>query len=402
MSCRQPVLIAFSACCLLGSWALADTNSHKNPAGAKATGRPAVIDGEKFVERDVIDQTQGGMVAARMFAPEEWKFDSKMEWNYAWYDAPVATSISVVSPDGAYAFNAYPEVQFEYTQLPPQLQRYAKPYQPGQPNGNGSYSLAPQQPLRALEIYVRRMRGQEPNAHAIGEKSLPNLPKALGVGAAPNAQGVGLKIGYNKDGKPVEEAFYAVFYLQQGHPDGAGAAATQTNWGLARIHSFRAPAGQLEKRMTVFSAIEKSIRPDPAWQQRDAAIQTVLRQRVQQKIQQGYAQIEASKKMAADVMANEAAFDKSIDQQMAYLRTGAGGGEGGSAGSPGRSSFDKADDVIRGVDTTDDPFWGQSQHSNLEQYHWTDGYGNYVNTNDPNYNPSQDRAGDWQLMQESK
>jgi hypothetical protein len=50
----------------------------------------------------------------------------------------------------------------------------------------------------------------------------------------------------------------------------------------------------------------------------------------------------------------------------------------------------------------DDPFWGQSQHSNLEKYHWTDGYGNYVNSNDPNYNPSADNPGNWQLMQESK
>jgi hypothetical protein len=54
------------------------------------------------------------------------------------------------------------------------------------------------------------------------------------------------------------------------------------------------------------------------------------------------------------------------------------------------------------VDTVDDPFWGQSQHSNLEKYHWTDGYGNYVNANDPTYNPSADNPGNWTLMQESK
>jgi hypothetical protein len=36
------------------------------------------------------------------------------------------------------------------------------------------------------------------------------------------------------------------------------------------------------------------------------------------------------------------------------------------------------------LSTTDDPFC-QSQDSELEKYHSTDGYGNYVNSNDPNY-----------------
>jgi hypothetical protein len=313
----------------------------------------------------------------------------------------VATTITVENPDGLEAFYAYPAVALQSMKVPPQLQQYVKkPTPQGQPNGNGTINMNPVPAMQALEMYVRRLRGQEAKAHPIGKTTLPGLPKVLGMGDAPNAQGVGLKIGYEKDGKPVEEAFFAVYYLQSSHGAGQAAVIEQTNWGLTRIHSFRAAAGQLDKRMTVFSAIEKSIHPEPAWTQRAQAIQAVLRQGVQQKVKQGYAQIEASKKMAADVMANEAAFDKTVNQQMAYLRSGAGGGGGGS--SPGRSSFDKMDDNIRGVDTTDDPFWGQSQHSNLEQYHWTDGYGNYANTNDPNYNPSQDNPGNWQLMQESK
>ena len=67
-----------------------------------------------------------------------------------------------------------------------------------------------------------------------------------------------------------------------------------------------------------------------------------------------------------------------------------------------RSIWDKFDDNVRGADTADDPFSGRSQRSNLEKSRWTDGYGNYVDTNDPNYNPSADNPGDWQLMQESK
>jgi hypothetical protein len=34
----------------------------------------------------------------------------------------------------------------------------------------------------------------------------------------------------------------------------------------------------------------------------------------------------------------------------------------------------------------------------MNQYHWTDGFGNYRDTNDPNYDPSKDNAGNWTLM----
>ena len=59
-------------------------------------------------------------------------------------------------------------------------------------------------------------------------------------------------------------------------------------------------------------------------------------------------------------------------------------------------------DYIRGVDTTDDPFYGTSQHSSNESYHWTDGYGSYRNSNDSSYNPNQNENGNWQLMKQSQ
>jgi hypothetical protein len=73
-----------------------------------------------------------------------------------------------------------------------------------------------------------------------------------------------------------------------------------------------------------------------------------------------------------------------------------------SAGGSGRSSNDKFDDYVRGVDTTDDPYYGTSQHSANESYHWTDGYGSYRNANDSSYNPNQNENGNWQLMKQSQ
>ena len=53
---------------------------------------------------------------------------------------------------------------------------------------------------------------------------------------------------------------------------------------------------------------------------------------------------------------------------------------------------------VRGVDTLDDPYYGTSQLSNQQQFHWTDGFGSYRSTNDASYNPNQSESGNWTPM----
>lgn len=121
-----------------------------------------------------------------------------------------------------------------------------------------------------------------------------------------------------------------------------------------------------------------------------------------QKLKQGYDQLRAAEALERQVMENQAEFSRGIEARMAADRqSGASrspeGSFPGGAGE-GRSASDKWDDLYRGVDTTNDPELGTSQHSFTGQYHWTDGFGNYQNTNDPNYRPSKDAPGNWQLM----
>jgi hypothetical protein len=49
--------------------------------------------------------------------------------------------------------------------------------------------------------------------------------------------------------------------------------------------------------------------------------------------------------------------------------------------------------------TYEDPYWGESQQSNLYDYVWTDGQGNYQPTNDASYDPNVGATTNWQLMQ---
>jgi hypothetical protein len=160
------------------------------------------------------------------------------------------------------------------------------------------------------------------------------------------------------------------------------------------LHSFRAPAGTLDKRREVFAVIPKSIRRNPAWQARYNAISRALGEQFNQQLRAGYDTIAAAGRLSQQLTANSNAFLASVDASLGSSRTGgAGNGDG----------VDKFDDLIRGVDTTDDPYYGTSQHSTSESYHWTDGYGGYRNTNDPGANPNvTEGGGTWTLMQPSQ
>jgi hypothetical protein len=214
--------------------------------------------------------------------------------------------------------------------------------------------------------------------------------------------GISIKVTYERNGHPVEEEFYAIPYSVKIPYDGPQGRSWQTNWGLAWLHSFRAALGTLDKRRAVFATVMKSHRPNPAWQKRRDAITALLADQFNRQFKAGYDQIAAAGRLSRQISANSDAFLASVDRQLAASRNSGGGSSGGAegdaSGGSSRSANDNFDDYIRGVDTVQDAYWGTSQHSLLEKYHWTDGYGNYRNSNDPNYDPNKGENGNWQLM----
>jgi hypothetical protein len=79
-----------------------------------------------------------------------------------------------------------------------------------------------------------------------------------------------------------------------------------------------------------------------------------------------------------------------------FLRSDGSGGGGG-----GRTSNDNVSDLIRGVDTVNDPSTGGTKQLDYSggYNHFTDGFGNYRTYDDPNATPeNQGENGSWQRM----
>ena len=358
--------------------------------------------GEKFAERVIPDTEHGGMRAITIRVPEKWRFESKMEWHYNWTEFPMGFSSQAENPDNTEAFFQYPLLQIEMLEYPPQLRQFdlSRKYKPGDRLPLGGIYMAPQPPMKALAMFIQQTRPNAPNFKWLGQQDLPGLAKALLLGSEPNQRGVAIKVGYDLNGQPVEEAFFGVYYLNPPASNASSAGIRQTNWGFRGLQSFRAPAGTLDKRMPMFCVIAKSLYVNPEWGRLAKAINDKLLADFNAKLKQGWDQIRASQAIMEQTMRQQAAFTANFNKQEEAFRNSGGGDDSYLRDGGARSAADHFDDLIRGVDTLNDPSTGgTTQLSNLGQYHFTDGFGNYRTTDDPNYTPEKaGEVGSWTQM----
>lgn len=140
---------------------------------------------------------------------------------------------------------------------------------------------------------------------------------------------------YELDGRPVEEEFYALQNGERVPYHGPMGTTFQNNWRLVYEHSLGATDGRLDERKLAGFEAQR----------------------------QAQARAQAASSARAD--------DRS-------------------------SSFSQ---YIRGVESVEDRYWGESEQSYHYEYHWTDGSGNYRHSNDAGFNPNIGSRVNWQLME---
>jgi hypothetical protein len=389
----------------------AEKSNLKSAGKIKAASEPVSVAGERFVKRSLVDAQQGGMNAVSLYLPEKWRFEGKIEWHYGWIEVPVNPSWHAENPANEEAYFQFESLRLANIDVAPQYRQYVKAAKPGDRYPTGQISLAPLPPLQTMALFIKQTRGDVTNLKWIGQQDLPGLAKALRLDSSPNQHGVAIKIGYDLNGKPVEEAFFGVYYLnksgnqavQAGHQAMAANQLIQTNWGLQALQSFRAPAGTLDRRMPVYCLIAKSVQFEPQWTTRYRTIEAALLQAFNQKLQQGWDQIRAADAISDRAVANNNAFLENIGRQETAMRDSGGGGgvDGFLRDEGGRSSSDRFSDLIRGVDTLNDPSTGGTKQLDYSGgfNHFTDGFGNYRTYDDPNATPeNQGENGSWTRM----
>ena len=202
---------------------------------------------------------------------------------------------------------------------------------------------------------------------------------------------VAIKIGYDLNGQPVEEAFFGVYYLSQGANEGAVERghdqADQLGIPPGPAEHARTGRARLDQRMPMFCVIAKSMYVNPEWVRLSKAINDKMLADFNQKLKQGYDQLRAAQAIMEQTMQQQAAFQANFDKQEEAFRNNSGGVDDSFLRDGGkRSASDHWDDLIRGVDTVNDPSTGALRSSPISaSITSTDGFGNYRTTDDPNY-----------------
>ena len=347
---------------------------------------PVMFEGQKYTVQKIVDRQQGGMPFVALMVPEKWQLTGEVHWVYENVSNPVTASAHLSNPDKPEEINFFPRVACYW------LQGAAAFNQPGT-MALGQMNVQPMQPADALRFAVLQLiRPNRRGLQIVGAREMPGLAATLKTDPK-TVKGVGVKTLYEENGQQIEEEFYALYYYLPIPYDGPQGHSIQTNWGLDRVHSFKAPRGTLDQNRGKFAFVVHSIEGNPTWTERAANIQNYLNDQFNRNLAQGYAIIEAAGRVSRAISANNDAMIANIDSQRAAANATS------RASSPsGRSANDRFDDYVRGVDTMNDPYTGTSQHSSTEQYHWTDGYGNYTHSNDANFNPNLSSNITWQPM----
>ncbi|MBK9063559.1 MAG: hypothetical protein IPL89_10245 [Acidobacteria bacterium] len=330
----------------------------------------------------VADRQQGGLAVGYFAVPDGWNAAARTEWAYANSSWPFQWSAKIAAPDGSAWLETYPAECFYWLEPPDRSTRVgAKSLGMIHRPGIGAKD--------AMTWLIARARPGARNFHVVGFRPIPNLAVALGKPAFPG-DSVAARVRYEQDGHPVDEEFFLVLGGNRIPYHGPQGTSYENHRILAYAHSMGARDGRLDALHPLLGFIVSSFRPDPAWERRRDEVQAQLTAQFNRNLAAGYSQIAAAGALSRQISANNDRMIASMDAQRASRN----------------AAMDRVNDnfsqYIRGTERMQDPYWGTSEHSYTEKYHWTDGQGGYQHSNDAGFNPNAGGTGNWQLMQPAK
>jgi len=348
----------------------------------------------KFRPYEVIDQQENGMVVSRLAVPEGWRTSSRVNWNLNDFYLPVHVSARTESPDGSSWVEFFPAEIFVW--LDPMHDR--APIGRGGIGGIHDPNITLE---RALVRYViAPNRENAKNLRILGSRPVNDLPKAFARAfqtGTPQGQGICMRVQYELNGTPVDEEFYAFMPKADVIPSGR---MVEYHQPLLLAHSMGAKAGKLESVRPLLGFMATSIEPNPAWQQRFGQIKKMQGEYYQRVMAANYAEIRNAGEMSRANAARSDQFLRHIDASLAVSRAQQAPPQGFSPSS--NDDFykraDAFDQNIRGTEHLQDQYGQVTDQYTDYNYHWTDGFGRYVHTDDPNLDPNKYLNGNYQLM----
>ncbi|MCJ7737653.1 MAG: hypothetical protein MUQ10_10130, partial [Anaerolineae bacterium] len=326
-----------------------------------------------------------GIEAFRMLIPAEWEFQGGVQWMRNNPGKPAVVAFRAFNPKGVECFEAFPNIACYWTN-----NQTAMGMTPVGSLYYGNEARPPAPVLQVLrELVVPRYRGASSGLEIVGEQPLPDLVQQMRANspAAPtgvtSAGGGKLRLRYQMGDHVVEEDLYGVVEMsRQSTPMMMGfmGAMEQIFWMASYLFACRAHEGTLDGLSDTFMGLVRSFKICPEWYARYVQVsQGMIQGGMQQianagRISQIISQTtnEISDMMMDGYYQRQATMDHLADQFSQATR----GVDGG------RDSFENAEVELP----------GGFEHA------WANALGEYIVTDDSNFDPSVEVDGDWKPM----
>jgi hypothetical protein len=342
----------------------------------------------------VVDEQQGGMVVERMAVPEGWRTMKSVRWNYNDFYTPVRAFIRAEAPDGSAWLEFFPSEIFWWLDPPYDSQT------PGTLGGLHHYGIT--LPEALARYVVGRARPDARNLRIIGTRAVNNMPvvfrKIFAFGNPPH-QGMCMRVQYQLDGANVDEEFYACMSeVSRNASTGAAGVIYEYSRQFFMVHSLGARNGRLESLRPLLGGMASTLEPNPGWMNRLAEVRKMQADYFNQALAAGYDRIRAAGQMSQAISANNDRMIAQLDAARAQGRAQAASSYSSTSNESFNRSTDDFDQYIRGTEHMRDQNGNVSDQPSNYNYHWTDGFGRFVHTDDPNLDPNRYLNGTYERM----
>jgi hypothetical protein len=356
--------------------------NRQSGGGEQATGENMAVRGMRLKQYIHTDTEGTKLEMFRILLPAGWSVQGGCRWLYDNPGMPAVVSFQAWNPQGAEAFEILPNMNFTWNNNPFSGVMF--------PVGSRYFGAEVRQPVNIDEAFrgfvLPRYRSMVQGLQITNITPLPDLPQLVKSDApiTPGGQAEGGKarIQYTWQGCQYEEEIYGVVEIFRTPIAGMFGASEVITWFIDYLFSFRAAAGRLDATADLFTVMIQSFQLNPNWY---AAFKTVAQQLCQQQIQRirNVGQIGQILAQAGSQIREQNLSDW-YNRQSIYDRL-----------STDRSR------AIRDVDGFFDPHRQEVVELPSGYGHaWANNLGEYILTEDPNFNPNIQSNHHWEPMQQ--
>ena len=352
------------------------SSSSLSSSSSSSSSSPSDAKYMKFQPAQLVDKEGTGGTALTLLIPDGWKMDGRVIWTTSNAGFPATGQLQVTDPTGDLKFEYFPLLSFFYTQNAWSLQLTP----PGTYYGGHLVVTSILETTATIKKYILPyFRKGIQNLEILEDKVLQQEKReSIGTNIFSRNESNLLHIAYTENGKQYEEQIYAMRSIIE------GTGMNFNDWYIMNCYGFRAPKGKLQENMKLFQTMLNSIQIDKNWYNKYVQVSKML-------MDQGYKNIAAAGQISRIISQTSDEISKTMSDS--YW----------SAQKSNDKVYENYSDYQRGIDTytdpgTDDTYKLPSGYGNA----WKNVKGEYIVSDDPNFNPNDVEKQTWDQLELKK